>query len=94
MTIHPDAPKVTLYSQPGCGPCIAVARHLDKEGIPFTKVDVREDPNGAARIRELGYTGTPVTVAGDMHWKDYRRDKLDQLKAILEAWEPASSAAE
>ncbi len=73
---------------------MATARHLDKNEIPYTKVDVTKDPNGAERVRELGYRGVPVVVAGDMHWNDYRSQKLDQLADILEAWEPASSPAE
>jgi glutaredoxin-like protein NrdH len=88
--IHPDAPQVILYSQPGCGPCIAVKRDLQKRAIPFVTVDIREDPNGAARVAELGYGGTPVTVAGDMHWHGFRKDKMQQLDDALRAWEPSA----
>ncbi|MGW5267287.1 glutaredoxin family protein [Rhodococcus sp. NPDC003994] len=92
--IHPDAPQVILYSQRGCGPCIAVQRDLQKRHIPFVKVDIREDPNGAHRISELGYNGTPVIVAGDMHWKGFRKDKMQQLDNALRAWEPSHPVAD
>lgn len=57
----------TLYTQPGCGPCIAVKRQLTTRNIPFELKDIRQDANALARVKELGYTGTPVLEAGDRH---------------------------
>lgn len=71
--------QIIVYSQPGCGPCIAVTRHLRKAGVGFEVRDVRQDEQAAEEVAALGYQGTPVVVAGDMHTHGYRRDWLDQV---------------
>lgn len=70
---------ITVYSQPGCGPCVAVTRHLRKSGVGFEVRDVRQDEQAAQEVAALGYQGTPVVVAGDMHTHGYRKDWLDQV---------------
>ena len=76
--------QIIVYSQPGCGPCIAVTRHLRKAGVGFEVRDVRQD-EAAAEVAALGYQGTPVVVAGDMHTHGYRRDWLDQVIDAVQA---------
>ena len=77
--------QIIVYSQPGCGPCIAVTRHLRKAGVGFEVRDVRQDETAAAEVAALGYQGTPVVVAGDMHTHGYRRDWLDAVVAAVRA---------
>ena len=78
---------VTLYSQPGCGPCIGIKLHLKKAGVAFTERNVRTDPEAAAEVARLGYTGTPVLVAGDMHVGKYHTGWMNQLVAAIRAEE-------
>lgn len=77
--------QIVVYSQPGCGPCIAVTRHLRKAGVGFTVRDVRQDEQAAAEVARLGYQGTPVVVAGDMHTHGYRKEWLDRVVAAVQA---------
>ena len=79
---------ITVYSQPACGPCIAVKKHLRAAGVGFREVNVREDETAAAEVARLGYQGTPVVVAGDMHTYGYRRDWLDQVVAAVQGEDP------
>lgn len=81
--------QIIVYSQPGCGPCIAVTRHLRKAGVGFEVRDVRADETAAAEVARLGYQGTPVVVAGDMHTHGYRMDWLDQVIAAVQAENPS-----
>ena len=76
--------QIIVYSQPGCGPCVAVTRHLRKAGVGFEVRDVRQDESAAAEVAALGYQGTPVVVAGDMHTHGYRRDWLDAVVAAVQ----------
>lgn len=71
--------QITVFSQPGCGPCVSVKLHLRKAGVSFVERDVTVDPEAAAVVRELGYQGTPVVTAGDMHTHGYRREWLDAV---------------
>lgn len=74
---------VTLYSQPGCGPCVATKRALEKRGITPDVVNIRDDQGAADRLKELGYQGTPVvevtTEAGSYHWGGFQLDKINHL---------------
>ena len=47
--------------------------------------DVTTDNDAADTVRELGYQGTPVVVAGDMHTHGYRKDWLDAVIAAVQA---------
>lgn len=71
--------SIIVYSQPGCGPCIGIKMHLKRAGVPFVERNVRADPEAEATVRALGYTGTPVVVAGDKHIGEYREDWLDAV---------------
>lgn len=73
-------PSVTLYSQKNCQPCKAVARRLDKNETPYTKVDVSEDAEALARLRALGFSQTPVVECGTTVFAGYSPDKIDALK--------------
>lgn len=70
-------PPITIvYTQPGCGPCIAVKKKLQKLDIPYEERDVTE-PGIADEVVALGYTGTPVIVAPDgTSHHGYRPGKL------------------
>ncbi|MFE2994148.1 glutaredoxin family protein [Nocardia sp. NPDC059246] len=92
--IHVDAPKVVLYSKPGCGQCFATSKALLARGIPFVKRDVSTDENAAERVRNLGYQSLPVIVAGDMHWSGFQLTKIDQVAAALRNWTPSAPVEE
>lgn len=76
-------PVVTLYTQPGCGPCVGVKSYLERSGIPFVLRDIRADEAALNRVQELGYTGTPVIEHPDGHFKGYDPEKLDSIKVAL-----------
>jgi glutaredoxin len=56
---------VTLYTQPGCGPCAGVKSQLDKRDVKYDLIDIREDPEAAEFVRANGGTGTPFLVLDD-----------------------------
>ena len=67
--------SITVYTQPGCQPCKATKRWLDKRGIEYATVDVTESPADLAAIKELGYQSVPVVIVSngdaetDIHWQ-------------------------
>lgn len=70
---------ITLYSKPACQGCRLTAQALDKAGLPYTKVDITQDPEAEAYVRSLGYLQMPVVVAGEEHWGDFRPDRVKAL---------------
>lgn len=50
----PGAREVVLFSTQGCGYCAKARRFLADNRIPFTELDVEEDPAAPARLATLG----------------------------------------
>lgn len=83
----------TIYSQPGCGPCISLAAMLKRRGIAHTIVNIREDPGAAERVAALGGTGTPFTVNEDTGecWSGFLPDRYT---APVPSQSPSPAAVE
>ncbi|MDF9748669.1 glutaredoxin domain-containing protein [Arthrobacter sp. ES3-54] len=73
---------VTLYTSPGCQPCRATKRWLDKNDVTYTVKDVTEDPADLAAVKELGYIAAPVVIVStgdpetEIHWQGFHPDNL------------------
>lgn len=53
--------KITLYTKPGCIPCKAVKKWLDKYELNYSVVDLSTDSEAKERIIDLGLMSTPIT---------------------------------
>ena len=73
---------VTVYTSPGCQPCKATKRWLDKNGVTYDTVDVSQNPDDLAAIKELGYKAAPVVIVStgdpeiELHWQGFHPDNL------------------
>ncbi|MGI6795708.1 glutaredoxin family protein [Gordonia sihwensis] len=67
---------ITVYTQPGCGPCRATQRALDSAGLGYTVVDISQDDRARDYVRALGYQQAPVVVAGGEHWSGFRPERI------------------
>jgi glutaredoxin len=79
----PAGPKpVILYCRPGCIDCRLARRFLDRNGVSYTEVNVRETPAAEARVRE--WTGgeliSPVFDIDGTIIIDFKRQEL--IKAL------------
>ena len=72
--------KITVYTTPNCVQCNSTKRYLDRHNVPYETVDLSQDEQALAMVRELGHTVAPVVIAGDKHWSGFR---LDQIKNII-----------
>ncbi|WFN93869.1 glutaredoxin family protein [Gordonia sihwensis] len=71
---------ITVYTQPGCGPCRATQRALDKAGLQYDVVDISQDDEARDHVRVLGYQQAPVIEAGDEHWSGFRPERIKLVK--------------
>jgi mycoredoxin len=54
MTIsNPESGTVTMFSTTWCGFCRRLKSQLDREGIPFTEVDIERDPESADFVEQV-----------------------------------------
>lgn len=70
---------ITVYTKPACVQCNATYKALDKQGIPYEKVDITVEPGARDYVMALGYLQAPVVVAGDEHWSGFRPDRIRAL---------------
>lgn len=78
---------ITVYTRPGCQPCNATKRRLDRNGTEYILADLTAD-NGRHLdyVKALGHQAAPVVTIQDGdtlidHWDGYRPDRIDQIKA-------------
>jgi glutaredoxin len=79
------APKsVVLYCRPGCIDCRLARRFLERNGVPYTEVNVRATPAAEARVRE--WTGgdliSPVFDIDGTIVIDFRRAELSKALGL------------
>ena len=72
--------KITVYTTPNCVQCNSTKRYFDKNDIEYETVDLSQDADAMAMVKELGYSVAPVVIAGNKHWSGFR---LDQIKNII-----------
>lgn len=71
---------VTLYSKPGCPPCVQTKARLKQKGIEYNEFDVTQDDAALRYVKALGYTGVPVVVVSPSdHWVGFDADRIDSL---------------
>jgi glutaredoxin-like protein NrdH len=74
---------VTVYTKPSCVQCNATYRALDSKGIEYEVLDLSQDEQALAAVKELGYLQAPVVITDEGHWSGFRPDKIDELASRL-----------
>lgn len=61
-----DSMEVELYWRPGCPFCMALRPRLHRSGLPVREVNIWEDAEAAARVREVadGNETVPTVFVG------------------------------
>ena len=75
--------KITVYTTANCVQCNSTKRYLDKNNIEYETVDLNENPEAMAMVKEMGYSAAPVVIAGDKHWSGFRIEKIKNLIAEI-----------
>jgi glutaredoxin len=70
--------SVTLYCRPGCIDCRLSRRFLERNGIAYTEINVREDPAAEAQVKEWtgGQLISPVFDINGQIIIDFQRSEL------------------
>lgn len=72
--------SAVVYTQPGCAPCTATVRAMDRRGLSYVEVDLTARPGEISRLRALGHTRTPIVITADGDtWAGFRPDKIAAL---------------
>ncbi|GAA1904142.1 mycoredoxin [Streptomyces sodiiphilus] len=59
--------SLTMYSTTWCGYCRRLKKQMEREGIPFTEVNIEHDPEAAALVEKAnnGNRTVPTLVFAD-----------------------------
>lgn len=85
MELNQYPQQVIVYSQANCQPCKATKRKLDQLGVPYSVVDVDDNPDALAYLQREGWQGTPVvevkpdTALVVAAWQGYKVGALTAL---------------
>ena len=70
---------IKVYSKPNCIKCEMVKRYLIDKGVKFKEINVFQDAEALAMLRDSGYSEMPVVdVNGEFH-TGFRPDVLSKV---------------
>ena len=59
---------ITVYSKPNCMSCEFAKKYLNDKGVKFEEIDVFQDADALAMLRDKGFSQMPVVdVNGEFH---------------------------
>lgn len=67
---------ITVYSKPNCMYCNFAKQYLKDNNIKFKEINVFEDDNALAMLRDAGYQTMPVVSINGEYHTGFRPDLL------------------
>ena len=59
---------ITIFSKPNCVRCEMAKRYLNDKGVKFKEIDVFENVEALAMLRDKGFSQMPVvSIDGEFH---------------------------
>lgn len=68
-----------VYTKPNCVQCDQTKRMLDKNGTPYTTVDITEDQEAYDKVVGMGFMSAPVVISGVKSWSGFQPDLINSL---------------
>lgn len=70
--------SVTVYSAPWCAFCKAAKVFLQSHSVPFTEVNIEQDPQAAEHISAKTHQmGVPVIAVGSTYVVGFNKQELE-----------------
>ena len=83
--------RIVVYTKPACVQGAATYRALDKQGLPYSVIDITESEDARDYVMSLGYLQAPVVIVRwymnghlineHQHWSGFRPDRIKALVA-------------
>jgi mycoredoxin len=77
--------QLIMYSTPWCGYCRRLKSQLDRAGIPFTEIDITDDPESTAFVESVNGGNQTVPTVRLPNGTALTNPTLPQLTAALAA---------
>jgi glutaredoxin-like protein NrdH len=77
---------VVHHIGPTCVQCNQTKRVLDKAGLSYEQVDLREHPELTEKFKQLGHLTAPIVTVNDGQiWSGFKLERLRALELIEHA---------
>ena len=76
--------NITVYAKPYCPQCDATKRHLERQGIEYSAIDITQDEQALDQLLQAGFAQAPVVVTEQDAWSGYRPDKIRDLVGVMQ----------
>lgn len=83
----PKVPVTVHHIGPACVQCNQTKRELDRLGIEYTQVDLREHPELTEQFKQEGLLAAPIVVTDIKKWSGYRHEKIKSLAQYIHSLE-------
>ncbi len=72
--------KVTIYSQPTCPDCNNAKAYLDRKGVPYEDINVKDNKKAMDEmVKKYGIRVTPVIIIGDQVMVGFNGPKIKKI---------------
>lgn len=83
---------VTVYTTgPSCQQCNMTKKVMQREGINFIEVDLRDHPDKAEEFKAQGYAQAPIVVTDTKIWSGFKLHKIESLSNYIRSAERKAS---
>jgi glutaredoxin-like YruB-family protein len=73
-------PKIVLFTQPDCPPCMVLKLFLSEKGATFEERDITRDPEAVRELTEKYKShSTPTLVIGDEVLIGFDPERIDKI---------------
>lgn len=76
-------PVVVHHIGPTCVQCNQTKKVLEREGIEYSEVDLREHPELVEKFKEMGHQSAPIVTTDTKIWSGFRLDKIKSLAQFI-----------
>ena len=76
---------LVMYSTPWCGYCHRLKSQLDRAEIPFTEIDITDDPEATAFVEQANGGNQTVPTVRLPDGRTFTNPTIKQLTAALSA---------
>lgn len=88
----PKVPVTVHHIGPTCVQCNMTKKQMDKLGIDYTEVDLREHPELVEQFKQKGHLAAPIVTTDTKIWSGFRLEKIQSLSNYIRSMERGDSA--
>lgn len=83
----PKIPVTVYTTGPSCQQCQMTKKMMDREGIKYQEIDLREHPEQLEAFRAQGLTQAPIVTTDIKVWSGFRHNKIASLSNYIKSME-------